>query len=269
MRRALRILAAATLVTVVLAGLFASAIAPVSYEVQDRESISRPPSAQQMLGTDALGRDRFSRLLYAVRLTMIFAPAAALLATVLAGLLGGLAGYAGGMVDVLVTCLIDIFLALPWIFLLLLVRALLPLNIDPLQSAGITFAMLGLLGWATSARIIRNGVRKLKGSDFVMHAMASGCGRARILVRHILPNLRPILLAQFWIALPVFVLTEANLSMLGLGVAEPVPSLGGMIRELQPYGSDFSKLWLLAPLLLLITVVSCLHVISSGEEWGI
>jgi peptide/nickel transport system permease protein len=67
----------------------------------------------------------------------------------------------------------------------------------------------------------------------------------------------------------VFVLTAANLSMLGLGVAEPVPSLGGMIRELQPYGSDFSKLWLLAPLLLLITVVSCLHVISSGEEWGI
>ena len=66
--------------------------------------------------------------------------------------------------------------------------------------------------------------------------------------------------------LPVFVLTEANLSMLGLGVAEPVPSLGGMIHELQPYGSDFTKLWLLAPLLLLVTVVSCLRVVASGEE---
>jgi peptide/nickel transport system permease protein len=269
MSRVARILAAATLATIILAGLFASGIAPVSYEVQDRESIAQVPSAHNLLGTDSLGRDRFSRLLYAVRLTVIFAPAAALLATLLAGLLGGLAGFMGGIADIVLTCLTDMFLALPWIFLLLLVRALLPLNIDPLQSVALTFAMLGLLGWATSARIVRNGVRKLKASDFVMHAMATGCGRGRILVRHILPNLKPILLAQFWIAIPVFVLTEANLSMLGLGVAEPVPSLGGMIRELQPYGSDFSKLWLLAPLLLLITVVSCLHVISSGEEWGI
>ena len=269
MTRALRILAVAALATIIVAGVFASGIAPVSYEVQDREAISQPPSAHNMLGTDSLGRDRFSRLLYAVRITIVFAPAAALLATVLAGLLGGIAGFLGGFADTIISCLIDLFLALPWIFLLLLVRALLPLNIDPLHSVAITFGLLGLLGWATSARIVRNGVRKLQASDFVLHAFATGCGRGRILVRHILPNLKPILLAQFWIALPVFILTEANLSMLGLGVAEPVPSLGGMIRELQPYGSDFSKLWLLAPLLLLVTVVSCLHVVSSGEEWGI
>ena len=93
--------------------------------------------------------------------------------------------------------------------------------------------------------------------------------RSTILFRHLLPNVRPILLAQFWISLPVFILTEANLSMLGLGVSEPLPSLGGMIRELQPYSGDFSKIWLLAPLLLLITVVGCLHVLSSREEWGV
>jgi len=268
MMRAVRILAVAALATVVLAGLFASGIAPVSYETQDREQISQGPSHQNVLGTDALGRDRFSRLLYAVRLTLIFAPAAALLATALAGLLGGCAGFFGGVVDRIISCLTDLFLALPWIFLLLLVRALLPLNIDPIRSAAVTFAMLGLLGWATSARIVRNGVRKLKDSGFVMHAAASGCGRGRILLRHILPNLKPVLLAQFWISLPVFILSEANLSMLGLGVAEPVPSLGSMIRELQPHGSEFSKLWLLAPLLLLVTVVSSLHVLSTGEEWG-
>jgi ABC-type dipeptide/oligopeptide/nickel transport system permease subunit len=268
MNRAAKILAFAALATVMIAGVFASRIAPAGYEVQDRENIATPPSAHNLLGTDSLGRDRFSRLVYAVRITVVFAPAAALLATALAGLLGGIAGFFGGFADRLITALTDLFLALPWIFLLLLVRSLLPLNIDPIQSVAITFAMLGLLGWATSARIVRNGVKKLKSSDFVMHAVASGCGRGRILVRHVLPNVRPILLAQFWIALPVFVLTEANLSMLGLGVAEPVPSLGGMIRELQPYGSDFTKLWLLAPLLLLIVVVSCLQVISSAEEFG-
>ena len=266
MTRAVRILAAAALASIILAGLFASGLAPFSYEVQDRENISSGPSHQNLLGTDGLGRDRLSRLLYAVRLTMIFAPAAALLATALAGLIGGLAGFTGGLVDRIITCFIDMFLSLPWIFLLLLVRALLPLNIDPLRSVAITFGLLGLLGWPTSARIIRNGVLKLKASDFVVHATAAGTGRWRILFRHILPNLRPILLAQFWISLPIFVLIEANLSMLGLGVAEPVPSLGSMIKDLQPYGSEFTKLWLLAPLLLLVTVESCLHIVASGEE---
>ena len=268
MTRAIRMLALAGLATLLLAGLLAGPLAPVGYDVQDREAISQPPSHHNLLGTDDLGRDRLSRLLYALRLTILFAPAAALVSTLLAALFGGIAGFCGGFVDRAISCVIDLFLALPWIFLLLLVRALLPLNIDPLHSAAVTFALLGVLGWATSARIIRNGVRKLTASDFVLHARASGTTPARILFRHLMPNIRPILFAQFWIALPVFVLTEANLSMLGLGVAEPLPSLGGMIRELQPYSGDFSKVWLLAPLLLLIAVVSSLHVLSSREEWG-
>lgn len=269
MKRALRIIAAAALATVILCGIFASKIAPTSYDVQDRESISAPPSHEHPLGSDDLGRDRFSRLVYAVRVTLALAPAAALISTLLAALFGGLAGFYGGVVDSAVSWLIDLFLALPWIFLLLLIRAVMPLNTDPIRSVTITFALLGLLGWAASARIVRNGVRKLSRSDFVLHAIAAGCPKWRLLVRHVMPNVKSLLAAQFWIALPVFVLTEANLSMLGLGVAEPLPSLGGMIRELQTYSGTMPKFWLFAPLVLLIAVVGSLNVLASGEEWSL
>ena len=115
------------------------------------------------------------------------------------------------------------FLSLPWLFLLLTVRALLPLNVPPVTSIVVTFALLGLLGWAAAARVVHASVRTLRNSDFVLQARASGCGRLRLLFVHLLPNLRPILLAQFWISIPVFILTEANLGLMGLGVSEPLP----------------------------------------------
>jgi peptide/nickel transport system permease protein len=251
---------------VALASLFAGVLAPSSYSQQFRDSLSVSPSARFPLGTDELGRDRFARLLYGTRVSLILAPAAALLSTLIAALIGGTAGYLGGKWERTVTAGIDLFLSLPWLFLLLAVRALLPLNTSPITSVIITFLLLGCLGWATPARIIRAGTRTLVHSDYLVQARANGISKIRLFWRHLLPNLRPILLAQFWISVPVFILSEANLGLLGLGVSEPLPSWGAMLRELENYTAILHNPWMLAPAALLVLVVCCLQLVLRTED---
>lgn len=258
-------LALIVLVFVALASLLGSFIAP-SYSAQFREAIGAPPSRQFPLGTDELGRDRLARLLYGTRVSLLLAPAAALLATLIAALIGGAAGYLGGRWERLITSGIDLFLSLPWLFLLLAVRALLPLNTSPLTSVAITFLLLGCLGWASPARIIRAGTRSLAGSDFLLQARACGIAPCRLVWRHLLPNLRALLFAQFLLSVPVFILSEANLGLLGLGISEPLPSWGSLLKELESYAQVFQNPWMLAPALLLIAVVSCLEILLRGAD---
>jgi len=244
--------------------VFPRLVTPADYAQQLRDAPDASPSAEHVLGTDALGRDRLARLVYGTRISLSLAPAAALLTTLLAALIGGFGGFAGGWVERAVMAAADLVLSLPWLFLLITVRAFLPLNVAPMISVTITFALLGCLGWAAAARVICADVRTLRESDFVLLAHATGCGRLRLLWRHVLPNLRPILLAQFWISIPVFILTEANLGILGLGVAEPLPSWGGLLVELESFSSLASQPWLLAPLLLLVLTVVCFQTVLQG-----
>lgn len=262
----LRKVAIAVLLITCVVSLTANFLAPVSYEKQFREAIDQPPSHAFPLGTDELGRDRLSRLLYGIRISLLLAPAAALVSTLLSAILGGFGAYFGGIWDRLATFFIDLFLSLPWLFLLLTVRALLPLNVPPVTSVIVTFTLLGLLGWAATARVVHASVRNLRDSDFVLQARASGCRRMRLLFIHLLPNLRPILLAQFWISIPVFILTEANLGVMGLGVSEPLPSWGNLLRELENYTAIAHNPWLLVPLISLVVVVSCFQFVLSEEE---
>lgn len=259
-------IALVVLALAVAASLGAGWVAQHSYAEQSREFISAAPSAQFWLGTDELGRDRFARLLYGTRVSLLLAPAAALLSTLFAALIGGAAGYLGGRWERIVTSGVDLFLSLPWLFLLLAMRALLPLNTSPVTLVMITFLLLGCLGWAAPARIIRAGTRTLMNSDYLVLAAASGVSRWRLFWRHLLPNLRPILLAQFWISVPLFILSEANLGLLGLGVSEPLPSWGALLRELENYSAVLQNPWMLAPAVLLVVVVSGLQLLLRTEE---
>jgi peptide/nickel transport system permease protein len=184
----------------------------------------------------------------------------------LAAFIGGIAGFAGGRVERCVMAGTDLFLSLPWLFLLITVRALLPLNVSPIVSVLITFAMLGCLGWAGAARIVCADARALSQSDFILLARASGSSGFRLLWRHLVPNLKPVLLAQFWISVPVFILTEANLGILGLGVAEPLPSWGSLLRELEGFSTVSGQAWQSVPLILFILVVSSFHLVLTKEE---
>jgi ABC-type dipeptide/oligopeptide/nickel transport system permease subunit len=261
-----RTIAIGFVLVVSAACLLANFIAPASYAYQFRELPDSPPSHEHWLGTDDLGRDRFSRLLYGARISLLLAPAAALLTTLLAALVGGLAGFAGGWIGRGVMAGTDLFLSLPWLFLLITVRALLPLNVSPLTSVLVTFALLGCLGWAGAARVVCADAQALSQSDFVLLARASGISGFRLLWRHLIPNLKPILYAQFWISIPVFILTEANLGILGLGIAEPLPSWGSLLRELESFSSISGQPWKFVPLILFIVVISSFHLVLSKEE---
>jgi len=264
--RALRLFAITLLVIAALAALGASYIAPAGYEHQFRESPDARPSAQHWLGTDDLGRDRLARLLFGMRVSLLLAPLAAAVATVLAALLGGIAGYCGGWIERLLMLVVDVFLCVPWLFLLITVRAVLPLNISPEASVVVTFTLLGLLGWAASARVVCAGIRDMMKSEFVWMARATGFSGLRLIRLHMLPNLRGTLLAQFWISVPVFIIAEANLGVLGLGVSEPLPSLGSLLRELQHVVTLRPEPWQFVPLIVLIVVVSSFQTLLNKQE---
>jgi len=261
-----RAISTGILVTVFCFGLFAGQISRYSYSTQFRELPNAAPSSSHLLGTDGLGRDFVARVAYGTRVSLLLAPAAALLATLIGGIFGSFAGLVGGWWERTILAAADLSMALPLLFVLLALRALLPLGISPILSVVATFALLGLLGWHTSLRVVWAASRNLRGSDFLLLARATGCTRWKMIRHHILPNLRPVLMAQYWISIPVFVLTEATLSMLGLGVMEPLPSWGNLLRGLEDFSAVRSNPWSLAPLILLVLVVICFQLALPPRE---
>ena len=255
----MRILAIALLAVVFLASL-----APVSYDRQSRESIGAPPSRQFPLGTDPLGRDRFSRLLYGTRISLLLAPCAALVSLTIAAAIGITAGFLGGWWENFAMRLTDLFLSLPWLFLFITVRALLPLNTGPAVSLVITFLLMGILGWGGSARVLRAAVQKFRTADFVLQARAAGCRETSIWVAWLVPSLRPIFVTQFFLSIPAFILGEASLGILGLGVAEPMPSWGNLLRELTS-APPLSNYWVFAPVALLVLVMTSFQFLPRNQ----
>jgi len=261
-----RKLACFVLLMVVALSLTANWLAPAGYAKQYREAADAPPSRQHWLGTDEIGRDRFARVLYGTRISILLAPAAALLSTFMAALVGGLAGYLGGVWARGAMAVTDLFLSLPWLFLLITVRALMPLNVPPLISVLVTFLLLGLLGWTSAARVLCATASSLRNSDFVRQARASGIHGARLFWIHVVPNLKPVLYAQFWISIPAFILSEANLGILGLGVAEPLPSWGSLLKELEGLVSVGEQPWKFVPLVLLAIIVTSFQLVFSNPD---
>jgi peptide/nickel transport system permease protein len=261
-----RKLACAVLLLVLAASAAANWLAPAGYAKQYRDATDAPPSHTHWLGTDEIGRDRFARVLYGTRISLLLAPAAALLSTLMAAMIGGLAGYLGGAWTRIAMAVTDLFLSLPWLFLLITARAMMPLNVSPLVSVLVTFLLLGLLGWTAAARVLCTSAASLRSSDFVRQARAAGVSGRRLFWIHVVPNLKPVLYAQFWISIPVFILSEANLGILGLGVAEPMPSWGSLLKELEGLVSVGEEPWKFVPLILLVVVVTAFQFLLSKQE---
>jgi peptide/nickel transport system permease protein len=191
-----------------------------------------------LLGTDQLGRDRFSRLLYAVRFSLIVASSGVLVACLVGILIGGVSGYAGRLVDMFLMGATDAMLALPTLILILGVRAAFPLELPMTRAALLLLLIFGLTGWAEMARLTRGLVLSLRNREFVVAAVALGVGQTRVLFRHILPNILPSLRTRAFLLLPTFLLAEVALSYLGVGLQEPEPSLGNMLTA----ASDLDQL---------------------------
>jgi len=207
-----------------------------------------------VLGTDALGRDQWSRLLYGGQVTLLAGVLGAAMALLLAVPLGALAGYFGGWVDALLMRLVELFLAMPWLYLLLAVRAFLPLHLRP-QIAFLSVVVLtGVLGWARPARLIRGVARSAREREFVVAAQSAGAGAGWIMARHVLPQTASVVLTQAALLVPQYMLAEVTLSFLGLGVAEPVPSWGNMLQAAQHFPVLVNNWWMLAPGIVMIPV---------------
>ncbi len=191
-----------------------------------------------LLGTDELGRDRFSRLLYAVRFSLLVAVMGVLVACVVGISIGGVSGYAGRLVDTFLMGATDAMIALPALILILAVRAAFPLELPMNRAALLLLLIFSLTGWAEMARLTRGLVRSLRQREFVVAAVASGASQTRVLFRHILPNILPPLRTRAFLLLPTFLLAEVALSYLGVGLQEPEPSLGNMLTA----ASDLDQL---------------------------
>jgi peptide/nickel transport system permease protein len=205
------------------------------------------PGVLFLLGTDAYGRDVFSRVLYGARISILTGLLAALVSLGVGWVLGTLAGFRGGWVDQVLMRGSELFMALPWLYLLLAVRAFLPLHIDPTQALFLLVGIIGGVGWVRPARLIRGVVLSARERPYVLAARGFGAGSCYLLRRHILPFTWGVTMTQATILIPQYILAEVTLSFLGLGIGEPLPSWGNMLAEARQYHVLTGHIWLLAP----------------------
>lgn len=205
------------------------------------------PAQIFLLGSDAYGRDVFSRVLYGGQVSLLAGLLATGLTVALGLLVGTLAGYYGGWLDDILMRGAELFLALPWLYLLFAIRAFLPLEIRPAQAFLMLVVIIGAIGWARPARLIRGVVLSARERDYVRAARGFGASDFYLLRRHVLPQTFGLLLTQGVILVPQYVLAEVTLSFLGLGVGEPVPSWGNLLSDLQQYHVLASYWWMFLP----------------------
>ena len=201
------------------------------------------PAQIFLAGTDNYGRDQFSRILYGGQISL----AAGLLATAISLLLGlcvgCVSGFYAGWIDESAMRLAELFLVLPWLYVLLAVRAFLPLHISPSQTFLLLVAVIGTIGWARPARLVRGIVLSARSRKYVTASRGFGASDVYILRRHVLPHTYGTLLTQAALLVPQYVIAEVTLSFFGLGLSEPVPSWGNLLANLQQYNVLVSYWW--------------------------
>ena len=256
-------LAVASLIVLVLIGLvgvFAPQLAPYGYDELDLDNTTRSPTLEDwhLFGTDQLGRDYLSRVIFGVRTSLWVAVFVALVSTALGTAVGALAGYYGGHVDNLLMRLTDLVLTLPGLAVLLTASVFFGSG-DPLRIG----LILALLFWTAVARIIRGLFLSLREKEFVEAAKAAGASDLHIIVRHMLPNCAGPIIVNTTLVVASAILVEAALSFLGFGIQPPNAALGKLISEGQSEG--FALWWLVTfPGLVIVTIALCINFVGDG-----
>ncbi|MFN2200653.1 MAG: oligopeptide ABC transporter permease [Caldilineaceae bacterium] len=259
LRHRLAVYSSIVLGVVVLSAVFAPLVAPHDPSYIDPLAFDQPPSPQHPLGTDRVGRDVLSRLIYGGRISLSVGVVAVSIYMIIGMILGSLAGFYGGWVDGVISRLIDIVLSFPYLMLILVLVSLLGPGLGNIMLA------LGLLGWPQVARILRGEFLRLRSNDFVLAARTVGVPNRRIIVSHIIPNAMGPLLVAATFGVATAILAESALSFLGLGVQPPASSWGQMLNDAQSLTILESKPWIWVPpgIMILISVLS-INFIGDG-----
>ena len=213
------------IVILVLTAIFAPWIAPYTITERTSGQFRKPPSMDHWFGTDTIGRDVFSRVVYGSRVSLKIGIAATSIALTIGLFMGAVSGFFGGIVDTLIMRLTDIFLAIPYIVLAVAIASVLG------RSENTVIMVLGFTGWLGIARIVRSSFLSLKQLEYVEAARALGYSKRRIMFRHILPNALQPIIVYGTIAIGTVILSEAALSFLGVGPVDPTPAWGLMVSD--------------------------------------
>ncbi|HEV7138001.1 MAG TPA: ABC transporter permease subunit [Steroidobacteraceae bacterium] len=261
LRRNRAALAAATvLAALVLLAVFGPWLSPYSYDTLDWLHLANPPglTAAHWLGTDPLGRDLYVRALYGLRLSLLIGVLATAVSVGIGVAWGAFAGYVGGRTDSWMMRTVDVLYALPYLFVVIILA-----TVFGRGSVAMLLIAIGAVGWLTMARVVRGQTLSLKRREFIEAARATGLGTTAILLRHIVPNLAGTVAVYATLTIPELITYESFLSFLGLGVQEPLASLGSLINE--GAREMLTAPWmLLVPAGFLITLLLCFNLLGDG-----
>jgi peptide/nickel transport system permease protein len=217
-----------------------------------------------LFGADKLGRDIFSRILYGAQISLSIGIIGILISTIIGMIIGGIAGYFGGVTDFLLMRTVEVLLALPSLYFILILRQLFGMSVSSTQIYFIIVVILAFIGWATEARVIRGMVMSLKEKEYVIAARAMGFSNSRVIIRHILPNTLSFVIVTATLSVPFFILGEVALSFLGVGIQEPEASWGNMLVAAQNNRQLIDFPWVLIPGVFIFLAVMAWNFLGDG-----
>lgn len=217
-----------------------------------------------LFGSDKLGRDIFSRILYGAQISLSIGIIGILISTIIGMIVGGIAGYFGGATDFALMRTVEVLLALPSLYFILILRQLFGMGLSSTQIYFIIVVILAFIGWATEARVIRGMVMSLKEKEYVIAARAMGFSHSRIIIRHILPNTLSFVIVTATLSVPFFILGEVALSFLGVGIQEPDASWGNMLVAAQNNRQLIDFPWVLIPGAFIFLAVMAWNFLGDG-----
>lgn len=223
----------------------------LDYEKVDLFSISSSPSKEHLLGTDSLGRDMFSRLVYGLRISLLVGIVAMFFQVIIGVVVGIMGGYFKGKISVVISIIIDVVMSFPFLIIAIVMASILGPSIVNL------IIIISILQWTEIARIVRSEVLKVSEQDYVKSSLIAGLSSTEIIKLHILPNIVPQIIVAATISMANAILIEASLSFLGLGVKPPMPSLGNILESAQNITAlqNYWWQWIPAGVLVIILVV--------------
>jgi len=251
------VVALGVLVTVIVLALVVPLISSFDYAIPDWNAIYEPPGSAHWLGTDGLGRDLLTRVMWGCRVSLLVGVAASVVSVVIGVVWGATAGYTGGAVDSVMMRFVDILYAVPFIPLVIVLTVLFG------RDFFLVFVAIGAVSWLDIARIVRGQTLSLKSREFVEAARALGVSTRTMIFRHLVPNLLGLIIIYATLTIPTVILFEAFLSFLGLGVHPPLASLGSLVSDgashlrSQPY-------LLTVPAIFLTVIICCFSYLGDG-----